>query len=122
MFIIPIRELDGIVNDHFGSGDAQTQSINYLAELQEQLRADDEERDDLRWVISLLFMAPDREKQTLLPVILLESSTDLQNTLDVYASYYKIWKLEIKSSKIIFFNFFLKAGYPTVFLLLMVFL
>ena len=62
MFIIPIRELDGIVNDHFGSGDAQTQSINYLAELQEQLRADDEERDDLRWVISLLFMAPDREK------------------------------------------------------------
>ena len=49
MFIIPIQELDEIVNDHFGSGDAQTQSINDEAELQEQPRADDvdeEERDD----------------------------------------------------------------------------
>ena len=49
MFIIPIQELDDIVNDHFGSGDAQTQSTNNEAELQEQPRADDvdEERDDL---------------------------------------------------------------------------
>ena len=47
MFIIPIQ--DEIVNDHFGSGDNQTQSINDEAELQEQPRADDideEERDD----------------------------------------------------------------------------
>ena len=36
MFIIPIYELDEIVNDHFGSGDAQTQSTNDEAELQEQ--------------------------------------------------------------------------------------
>ena len=28
MFLIPIQELDEIVNDHFGSGDAQTQSTN----------------------------------------------------------------------------------------------
>ena len=37
------------MNDHFGSGDAQTQSTNDWAELQEQHRADDvdeEERDD----------------------------------------------------------------------------
>ena len=49
MFIIPIQELDEIVNDHFGSGDAQTQSTNEEVELQEQPRADDvdeEERDD----------------------------------------------------------------------------
>ena len=49
MFIIPIQELDGIVNDHFGSGDAQIQSTNDEVELQEQPRADDvdeEERDD----------------------------------------------------------------------------
>ena len=49
MFIIPIQELDEIVNDHFGNGDAQTQSTNYEAELQEQPRTDDvdkEERDD----------------------------------------------------------------------------
>ena len=49
MFIIPIQELDEIVNDHFGSGDAQTQSINNETELQQQPRADDvdeEERDD----------------------------------------------------------------------------
>ena len=49
MFIVPIQELDEIVNDHFGSGDAQTQSINDEAELQEQPRAEDvneEERDD----------------------------------------------------------------------------
>ena len=49
MLIIPIQELDAIVNDHFGSGDAQTQSTNDEAELQEQPRADDvdkEERDD----------------------------------------------------------------------------
>ena len=32
MFIIPIQELDEIVNDHFGSGDAQTQSTNDEAE------------------------------------------------------------------------------------------
>ena len=47
MFIIPIQKLDEIVNDHFGSGDAQ--STNDEAELQEQTRADDldeEERDD----------------------------------------------------------------------------
>ena len=49
MFIIPIQELDEVVNDHFGSGDAQTQSTNDKAELQEQPQADDvdeEERDD----------------------------------------------------------------------------
>ena len=49
MFIIPKKELDEIVNDHFGSGDAQTQSTKHEAELQEQPRADDvdeEERDD----------------------------------------------------------------------------
>ena len=48
MFIIPTQELDEIVNDHFGSCDAKTQSTNDEAELQEQLRADDvdeEERD-----------------------------------------------------------------------------
>ena len=48
MFIIPIQELHEIVNDHFGSGDTQTQSTNDEAELQEQPRADDvdkEERD-----------------------------------------------------------------------------
>ena len=49
MFIIPIQELDDIVNDHFGSGDAQTQSTNDEAELQKQPWAndiDEEERDD----------------------------------------------------------------------------
>ena len=49
MFIIHIQELDEIVDDHFGSGDAQTQSTSDKAELQEQPRADDvdeEERDD----------------------------------------------------------------------------
>ena len=40
MFIIPIQELDEIVNDHIGSGDAKTQSANDEAELQEQPRAD----------------------------------------------------------------------------------
>ena len=48
MFIIPIPELDKIVNDHFGSGVAQTYSTNDEAELQEQPRADDvadEERE-----------------------------------------------------------------------------
>ena len=37
------------MTDHFGSGDAQTQSTNDEVELQEQPRADDvdgEERDD----------------------------------------------------------------------------
>ena len=53
MFIIPIQELDEIVNDHFVC-DAQTQSTNDEADLQEQPRADDvdEERDD----------SPDRKK------------------------------------------------------------
>ena len=49
MFIILIQELDEKVNDRFGSGDAQTQSTNDEAELQEQHRADnvdEEERDD----------------------------------------------------------------------------
>ena len=49
MFIIPIQELDKIVNDHFVSGDAQTQSTNDEAELQEQPGTndvDEEERDD----------------------------------------------------------------------------
>ena len=49
MFKIPIQELDKIMNDHFGSGDAQIQSTNDEAELQEQPRGDDvdeEERDD----------------------------------------------------------------------------
>ena len=50
MFIIPIQERHEIVSDHFGSGDAQTQSTNDEAELQEQPRTDDvdgEERDNL---------------------------------------------------------------------------
>ena len=41
------------MNDHFGSSDAQTQSTNYEAELQEQPRVDDvdeEERDDPAWL------------------------------------------------------------------------
>ena len=49
MLIIPIQELDEIVNDHFRSGHAQIQSTNDEAELQEQPQADDvdeEERDD----------------------------------------------------------------------------
>ena len=48
MFIIPIQELEEIVNGHFRGGDAQTQSINDEVELQEQPRAGDvdEERDD----------------------------------------------------------------------------
>ena len=48
MFIIPIQELDEIVNYHFGSGVAQTQSTHNEAELPEQHRADgvdEEERD-----------------------------------------------------------------------------
>ena len=40
MFIIPIQELDKILNDHFGSGDAETQSTNDHAELQEQPKTD----------------------------------------------------------------------------------
>ena len=40
--VIPIQELDEIVNDHFGIGDAKTQSTNDEAELQEQPRADEE--------------------------------------------------------------------------------
>ena len=40
MFKLPLQELDEIVNDHFGSGDAQSQSTNAGAELQEQPRAD----------------------------------------------------------------------------------
>ena len=50
MFIIPIQELDEIVNGHFGTGDAQTQTTNDEEELQEQPRSDDvdeEERDDI---------------------------------------------------------------------------
>ena len=48
MFIIPIQELAEIVNGHFESGDAQTQSTNEEAVLQEQPRTDDvdEECDD----------------------------------------------------------------------------
>ena len=46
MFIVPIQELDEIINDHFGSGDAQTQSTNDEAELQEQPRADDEDEEE----------------------------------------------------------------------------
>ena len=49
MFIIRIQELDEIVNDHFGSVDAQTHSTKGDGELQEQPRADDvdeDERDD----------------------------------------------------------------------------
>ena len=46
MFIIPIQELDEIVNDNFGSGHAQTQSTNDEAELQEQPRADDVDEEE----------------------------------------------------------------------------
>ena len=63
MFIIPIQELHEIVNGHFGSGDAQTQSTNNEAELQEQPRADDvdeEESDD----------PPDWEKNESRPLFL----------------------------------------------------
>ena len=42
-----MQELDEIVNGHFGSGDAQTQSTNDEAELQEQL-----------WQIMALFTKP----------------------------------------------------------------
>ena len=42
----PIQELDEIVNDHFGSGDAQKQSTNDEAELKEQPQADDVEEED----------------------------------------------------------------------------
>ena len=45
MFIIPIQELDAIVNDNFGNG-AKTQSTNDEAELQERADYVDEERDD----------------------------------------------------------------------------
>ena len=49
MFIIPIQVLVEIANDHFGSGDAQLQSTNGEAELQEYPWADavdEEERGD----------------------------------------------------------------------------
>ena len=49
MFIIPIQELDEIVNVISGVQYAQTQSTNDEAELKEQIRADDideEKRDD----------------------------------------------------------------------------
>ena len=49
MFIIPIQELDEIVNYHFVNGDVQTQSTNDEEELQEQPWAgdvDEEERED----------------------------------------------------------------------------
>ena len=45
MFLLPIQELDEIVNDHFGNCDAQTQSTNDEAELQEQPRADVDEEE-----------------------------------------------------------------------------
>ena len=44
-----MQELDDVVNDHFGSGDTQTQSTNDEAELKKQPRTDDadeEDRDD----------------------------------------------------------------------------
>ena len=41
MYIVPIQKLDEIMNKHFGSGDAQTQSTNGEAELQQQSLADD---------------------------------------------------------------------------------
>ena len=40
MLIIPIQELNELVNDHFLSSDAQTQSTDDKAVLQEQPRAD----------------------------------------------------------------------------------
>ena len=46
MFLLPIQELDEIVNDHFGNCDAQTQSTNDEAELQEQPRADDVDEEE----------------------------------------------------------------------------
>ena len=54
MFIIPVQELDDLVNDHFGSADAQTLSINNEAEV------DEEERDD----------SPDWEKNESGPLFL----------------------------------------------------
>ena len=58
MFIIPIQELDEIVNDLFGNGDAQTQSTNDEAELQEQPRT-----DDVVWPMGLLFIKTSPVKQ-----------------------------------------------------------
>ena len=46
MFIIPIQELDEIANDHFESGDAQTQSTDDEAELQEHPRVDDVDEEE----------------------------------------------------------------------------
>ena len=47
MLIIPIQELDVIANDHFGSGDAQTQSTYDKAELQGQPWANDVDEEDI---------------------------------------------------------------------------
>ena len=47
MFIIPIQELGEIVNYHFGSGDAQEQSTNDEAELQEQPQTDDVDEEEM---------------------------------------------------------------------------
>ena len=47
MFIIPIQELDEIVNYHFGSGVAQPNSTNDEAELQEQPCADDVDEEEI---------------------------------------------------------------------------
>ena len=46
MFIVPMQELDEIVNKHFGSGNTQTQSTNAKAELQETPRADDVDEEE----------------------------------------------------------------------------
>ena len=46
MFIFPIQELDEIVNDHFGSGDAQTRSTKGDGELQEQPLTDDVDEEE----------------------------------------------------------------------------
>ena len=46
MLLIPIQELDEIVNDHFGSGDAQTQSTKDEAEMLEQPRVDDVDEEE----------------------------------------------------------------------------
>ena len=59
MYIIPIQERDETMNDHLGSGDAQTESTNDEAELQEQPRADDvddKERDNWEKLKEGLFL------------------------------------------------------------------
>ena len=53
-------------------------------------------------------------------VILSKSSSDLQEALDLYASYCRIWKLEINNTKTKVVVFFPRVGCQTIILLLTV--